>query len=244
MIQKECRICFDTFEAKTERRELCDKCQKNSGKAQYFEDKRRTQRLAEQGLHPNQQYYESTCKQCGRVWHNYGRVAELCGPACTQQYTAERATCRTCNTPLYPLGIICVSGKGYCSELCREQFKLKEARENGKIAICLHCKQEFIKKKEWDEFCCVKCRDDHKWAIAVAQGLIGICVVCGERFIKDSTDDERNTCKSKCYDAYRRENTIFITSTCEVCGSPFTHHPNLVKYTCSKECRAIRNKKR
>ena len=39
MYRKECRICGSSFMAKTERRQLCDTCQKNSSRAQKEIDK-------------------------------------------------------------------------------------------------------------------------------------------------------------------------------------------------------------
>ena len=243
MYQKECRICCTPFMAKTERRQLCDKCQKDSAKAQEQLNNAVVSNKRRLGELPSQQYHECTCLNCGKVFQHYGYKAKYCNNECNREHSASNATCRNCGVKLLPLGIVAVSGSGLCSDTCAEDYKLKEAKRKGKAAVCLMCKKEFAKKKEWDECCSRACEEALKWKTARSEGRIGICAACKKEFIKKNASDK--ICSTtKCYDTWRKETNKPVDVNCEVCGAEFQKHPNSMQVTCGKECSEVRRKKK
>lgn len=243
MYYKECRICGDNFWAKTERRELCDKCQQNPTRAQKAMDNQLLRSKARTGELANQQYYHSQCKYCGKEIHSYGRIRYFCSTECQQQHTAENATCRVCSAPLFPLGIIAKNGQGCCSEACAEKHRLNVARESGKLGVCKVCKREFIKKNEYDEdLCGAVCADKYKWFVARQNGKVGKCGVCGKEFIKKDWSNS-TTCSAVCYNESLKL-VKPVMSTCMVCGKEFERHPNSKQLVCGKMCRSALDKKK
>ena len=157
MYTKTCRICDETFEAKTNRRELCDVCQKNSAKAQREINKAVIVSKVNMGELPSQSYHLSKCKYCGKEWNTLGHAHNYCSALCRQQYNIENARCSVCGALLYPLGIICKNGKGTCSPECKEKQRWGSARLRGKVIECAICKNEFIGKSGYETTCSRVC---------------------------------------------------------------------------------------
>lgn len=242
MFSKECRICGNGFMAKTEKRQLCDRCQKNSAKYQEYADKDLIRSKARAGELPSQQYYTSVCKHCGKEWITYGGQKNFCNTECLQQYMAEKATCRVCKTPLYPLGIVAKNGQGCCSDNCTEIHRKNVAREDGRLGTCIVCKKEFIKKNEYaPDLCSTECKNKDKWNSARARGMISSCIVCKKEFIKKYMQE--TTCSTACYNESRRQMKP-VTVSCVICSKTFEKHTNAKQDVCSKECRVILNKKK
>ncbi len=241
MFEKECRICGVLFMAKTQRRQLCDKCQKDPARAQEEIDRSIRFSKWRLGEMPSQQYYAGICKYCGKEFHSYGHEREFCGNECAREHRMRTAVCPICKKQLYPLGIIVTSGEKCCSAECTEEYKMRDARSAGKAAHCKECGKEFIQKKDWDEFCCKKCEKDNMFAVARAQGKAVRCRVCGKEFISRTLDE--GTCSTACYEAYRKAlPSRMIECKCEICGKPFQRHINATQYTCGKECATVRRK--
>ena len=241
MFSKECRICGTWFDAKTERRQLCDECQKDSAKAQSKIDKSILKSRYRLGEMPNQQYYPGQCLYCGREFHSYGRSREFCCTECSEQHNAENAVCPICNCKLYPLGIFAKKGTKCCSEKCDIERKIREARSRGKTTSCKECSKEFIKKKDWDEFCCKDCEKLYAFALAMREGRVVKCKVCSKVFIRKYTEQE--TCNTYCHEVHRKMSAPpLVERKCEICGASFLKHVNAKQYTCGKACATIRQK--
>lgn len=241
MFEKECRVCGMWFAAKTQRRQLCDDCQKNSAKVQAQIDMAIIDSQRRLGELPSQQYYPGKCQYCGREFHSYGRERQFCCTECAQQHNAENAVCPICNRKIYPLGIIAKKGTKCCTDACSDEKRLRDARSKGKTANCILCAKEFIQKNDWDEFCCKNCEKEYTYKIARQEGRIAICKVCGKEFITDRGD--KVTCSHVCYETRRKATAPpQVECKCEVCGKLFLRHHNAIQYTCSKECSATRQK--
>ncbi len=241
MFDKECRICGDSFQAKTERRQLCDKCQKNSAKVQAKFDQAIYESKMRLGELPSQQYYTCQCDYCGKEFHSYGQSRKFCSNECSQEHNIHTAVCPVCKAKLFPLGIIVKRGSKCCSEKCAEQLRFDNARYKGKVAVCKACAKEFIQKKYWDEYCSRQCETSNQIEIARQQGTLALCKTCGKEFIR--TASYKLTCSVACETAYIK--TLppkTVEGRCEICGKTFQRHVNATKYTCSKECSGIRAK--
>lgn len=243
MFEKECRICGTWFEAITERRQLCDNCQKNSAKAQSKIDKAINESKYRLEELPHQQYYACKCEYCGIAFHSYGYTRRFCSTTCSQEYNIRTAVCPICGKQLYPLGIYAKIGAKCCSSDCDEERKLRDARNKGKTAYCKVCAKEFIRKKDWDEFCSKKCEIIFTWDIARKEGRLAQCKVCGKEFIQKR--DGQAVCSTACHAVHSKSTPAqLIEVKCEICGSPFKRHVNAVQYTCSKACSRARSKGR
>jgi len=201
----DCSICGETFEAKTERRKLCDKCQRNSTLAREREDKKIVANKALVGELFSQQYHTCVCKYCGKEFVRFGKVDYFCSTECLQQHIIEHAQCRICQTPLYPLGIIAKNGQGCCSDQCSETYRWKVAKEKGRISKCRNCQKEFIQKTAYAEFCSSDCSAEYKLRTAVQKDKVVVksskirakCEVCGTEFEKN-VHATQYTCSKEC----------------------------------------------
>ena len=87
---KECVICGDEFEAIRKVRQYCDKCQKNTAKARYREERAIQDSKYRMGELPSQQIKEMVCKYCGQTYHTYaGR--SYCSDRCREAYRRHAA---------------------------------------------------------------------------------------------------------------------------------------------------------
>ena len=243
MHAKECRICGSSFMAKTQRRELCDECQKDSTKAQSRINKSIELSKWRLGEAKSQQYIECICVNCGKSFHRYGRVASFCGTECSQDHAARNAKCLNCGKMLFPLGIVAKTGRGTCSETCAQEHRIKEARANNKAAFCKVCGQEFIQKKDWDDCCSKTCEKAFKWEEAKKAGLVSKCEICGKEYIAKSASGS-SVCSTACYDTWRKLNNKPVVFSCVVCGKTFQKLSSSSQLTCCKECSEIRAKER
>lgn len=241
MFEKECRVCGIWFQAKTERRQLCDSCQKNSAKAQAEIDNAIHESKRRLGELPSQQYYACQCQYCGKEFHSYGRAKLFCSAECAQEHSIRTAVCPICEKQLYPLGIYVKSGSKCCSKECNEERRLRAARAKGKTANCRVCTKEFIQKNDWDEFCCKECEASHLLDTARRQGRTARCKACGKEFVREFR--YKDTCSAACDAVYRKSVPAqLIEDKCEICGKTFTRHVNVRQYTCGRECAAVRLK--
>ena len=154
---KECVICGDDFEAIRKNRQYCDKCQKNTAKARYREERAIQDSKYRMGELPSQQIKEMVCKYCSQTYHTYaGR--SYCSDRCREAYNIENAKCIVCGVLLYPLDIIKSSGRGYCSDKCKNKMKWERAMERGDVIPCENCGKEFISSGYANVCCSNDCR--------------------------------------------------------------------------------------
>ena len=240
MHNRECAICATPFQAKTERRGLCDACQKNPAAARIRMEKAVLDSRLRAGDHPSQKYHSCVCEHCGREFVSYGSRPRFCGNTCAGDSAAENAVCGGCGVKLLPLGIVSKNGRGTCSPACKELRRLITARRNDMAGICRQCGREFAKKKYWDECCGPACDKALTWANARAAGEVRPCAACGKEFIAKHEDSE--ACSMACRERIRKAAEPNI-ALCEVCGKEFTKHPNSAQRTCGKECSEFRIKR-
>ena len=207
-MQKECVICGSSFEAKHSTRQYCDKCQKNSGKArQYMERAVNISKRNAGEFEPK--IAKKVCNQCGKEFHTYsGRNS--CSDECALRYRIENAQCKVCGVKLYPLGIECRSGSGFCSDVCKEKNRWEVARYKGNIYPCENCGKEFIHKHNGSWYCSKECSEAHRTARLKAQipppklkNITDICVICNSVFERHPNAIQY-TCGKECGKAYQK----------------------------------------
>ena len=240
MQNAECRICGTVFQAQTSRRQLCDKCQKNSGKAQAAIDKAaKNNKFVMDGY----RYHECVCKQCGKQFFRYGKKADFCSSECRALYvsvgfeTPTAKHCAMCGKEITDAK----SDSLFCSALCENEYRQTNSGILPDVIKCKACGKSLPDKRYYDDVCDKTCFDAYKWIEARQNGTATKCVACGKEFIKKY--DLHDTCSAKCSDEYRRNTTVLVEATCEICGTTFQKHANAVRYTCSKECSEIRKQK-
>lgn len=208
-----CRICGSTFKAKTNRRGLCDICQKDPARAQEKIDMAIRRSKIRMGEMPWQQARVNNpgpCNQCGKQGApSFGPHSGFCDHSCRKQYMIKTAKCKICGELLFPLGIEAKNGAGFCCEEHAEQYRWKKAEEKGNITHCEYCKKEFIGPVT-KMYCSNECYKKHRNEKASAH----------------------------CYSPVK---SVIITKNCEICNIEFKCQSYSNKLTCSDECRKIRN---
>lgn len=198
---KECIICGEEFTAVKVTRKYCDKCQRNPSKALYFHEKKLRASKYRLGEMPSQQQKEKLCKQCCKIFYTYSEDRVFCSDACTTNYKIENAKCSNCQRLLYPLGFIQRSGRGYCSDVCKEQHKWSRARSRGDAFTCKVCGKEFITSGYVQDCCSAKCANilypKPAHTPPPVQKVSMPCEVCGTVF-KKPPHVRQFTCSREC----------------------------------------------
>lgn len=207
-ITKECRICSNSFEAKTDRRELCDKCQKNSTRAQRIADRHLYESKKRLGELPSQQYHQCECKYCHKKFVRFGRSAEHCSRDCIEKSNTENAKCPVCQKLLLPLGIISTKNKP-CSEKCKHEYKWILARDRGHVGNCKECDKEFIRSNPYMDLCSKECKkvynEKHETKSLKTAQVVKVtsrCPVCRGLFQK--APKGHPACSVKCRNVYNK----------------------------------------
>ena len=94
---------------------------------------------------------EKVCKNCGKTFLTVYRGKDFCTSNCGEAYRINHAECPICHTRLIEKGI--TTGKGYCSEACREEARLQRAIQDGDYIACEQCGKKFIRKNFANRFC-------------------------------------------------------------------------------------------
>lgn len=144
---------------------------------------------------------EIVCKECGKkILTAYDRT-----------FCSTSSRCPMCNTLLIEKGNN--TGRGYCSEECKQKKRLKDAIEAGNYVPCEYCGKKFIRKNYSNRFCSKEC-------------------------FKNWTEKE----KQKKIAKYPVKPAV-QQKKCEWCGKLFTvtNEKRGQKY-CSLECRKAKNK--
>jgi len=142
-VYNQCRICGTGFEAKTARRMLCDKCQKNSSKEQARMNKAVYLSKLHSGEFMKREPQELVCKLCNKEYITYNN-SDFCSEVCQIQNFIDTARCRICGVLLISVGIELTRGGACCSDECREIRRWNRAKKKGTIRTCTICSKEFI----------------------------------------------------------------------------------------------------
>lgn len=103
---------------------------------------------------PNRRIEKCTCNVCGRKFTAYGK-AFYCSAACHQKSISIRATCPVCGARLIDKGV--TTGKGCCSDECRQKHRIQTAIQNGRYISCAYCGKKFIRHSMTNKFCSQEC---------------------------------------------------------------------------------------
>lgn len=204
---KECIICGDEFEAVRETRQYCDKCQKNSKKAQQNIDKAIINSKRHMGEFDIPK--ARTCSYCGKEFLSV-RKRDFCCKECERNYRIENNTCQWCKKPLFPE----VKAMGPTTHPgCKEAAYEAWARRKGWYRNCKHCGKEYLAKSHSQTFCSQQCSIDYKAAERVKPTEYHCCI-CKKDFIIPrnnyyDTYPKRALCSDECRAEYQRRYNLW-----------------------------------
>lgn len=205
MLEKECEICGAIFEVQYPNQKYCGECKKNPTKARAHYRKA----VFINKVNAGDLYKKTTCvcEQCGKKFSSYGK--KFCSPSCQVQHNIESAKCCNCGKPLIDFGIKIKTAGGwhYCSDACKQDFRLSRARERGQEKTCIQCGKSFVSSSTTKKFCCKEC-----YQTALAEGW-----------------------RPKQIDPPKKIELTPHTSRCAYCGKTFTTVVPHSIY-CSQDC--------
>lgn len=151
---KICEICGDEYEPTRSNQKYCKACGKNpEGARQHYARAEFINRIHAGDLHPD---HEIVCKECGRKFvSSYNR--SFCSAVCSEKHRIKTARCPVCERLLCKAGNL--TGRGYCSDECRETAVLRKAKERGNYVACEQCGKMFIRRGYSNRFCSKSCSD-------------------------------------------------------------------------------------
>jgi hypothetical protein len=211
-MKKICEICFSEFEVSRGNQKYCSECGENPDKARvrYAKAESRIASLLGERDAPK----EMVCQECGKVFLSLWEK-EYCSAECGKKHRVETAQCLRigCFNRLKDHGNL--TGRGYCSDKCREMAAVEKAEEKGDYILCSVCGKKFI-RKNYSNVCCSnecrlalrtrrkeerQCQDEAnkmKTAKYYAERLRGICPVCGKEFTRDMSAMGQKFCGAEC----------------------------------------------
>lgn len=234
---KTCEVCQSDYEAVRSNQKYCPDCAKNP-------DLSRRKLIAAEirnKEHAGDRYKvrEYTCKYCGkRFASTYG--GGYCSHACNQQHIVETAKCPVCGDLLASKGRM--TGKGCCSDECRDALALKTAKANGRYRACTQCGKMYIAKEDGSKFCSQPCY--RQWVSVnkmdkpkpVIHTRVKYCPTCGKRFEASGQQAGMKYCSPECRRAPKpkpkpsSDKNLCITcktsqADCEKFTSGHVYHP-------------------
>lgn len=149
---KTCEICSTDFEASNGNQKYCTDCGKDPAKAR--KQLMRAEIRSKYNAGDRYKVREYTCKVCGRkTLSTYNRT--FCSDACLQLHIVNTAKCPVCGVLLVSRGRM--TGKGCCSDECRDIQRLQIAKASGRYRPCLQCGEMFIAPQDGSKFCGKPC---------------------------------------------------------------------------------------
>lgn len=147
---------------------------------------------------------EKVCKNCGKTFLTVYRGKDFCTSSCGEAYRINHAECPICHTRLIEKGI--TTGKGYCSEACREEARLQRAIQDGDYIACEQCGKKFIRKNFANRFCSKECYEAYREAAKVPAKEPGkkpglakkVCPVCKKEFTVSPLQMSKRYCSVEC----------------------------------------------
>ena len=130
---------------------------------------------------------EKECKNCGKKFLTIYKSREFCSETCGEAY---RIT----------------TGRGYCSDECREKDRLQKAIRDGNYIPCEQCGKNFIRSNLASRFCCKECyekyRETHKKTPVQPQKkpavTTKVCPVCKKEFPVTPFQTTKLYCSAEC----------------------------------------------
>lgn len=235
---KTCEICAAEYNASRVNQRFCQECGKNPERA------RRRYIAAEirnkENAGDRYKVREYTCKTCGKkTLSTYNRT--FCSNTCLQLHIINTAKCPVCGALLASKGRM--TGKGCCSDECRDALALKTAKANGRYRACQQCGKMYIAKEDGGKFCSQPCyrqwvsvnKMDKPKPKPVIHTRVKYCPTCGKRF-EQSGAGNQVYCSPECRRAPKPKPTpssdknLCITcktsqAACERFTSKFVYHP-------------------
>lgn len=202
---KVCEICGDEYAENRSNQRYCKVCGKNSAKARAkYKRAEFINKIHAGDLHKPK---EITCLECGKkLLTTY--IRSFCSTVCTEGYRIRKAKCPICKTLLTEKGNH--SGRGCCSDECREKHKLQKAIEKGNYIPCEYCGEKFIKKRHDNWFCSSECSrksktEENQKKVEASQSQEKAarvaerkCEGCGEPFTWRIERATQRFCSEKC----------------------------------------------
>lgn len=199
---KICEICGAEFEPVNGIQKYCHECGKNPERVR----QRYATAVATNKRHAGEQDVpvEKECKNCGKKFLTVYKNREFCSEACGETYRIDTAECPVCHARLIDKGI--TTGRGYCSDECRDKDRLQKAIRDGNYIPCEQCGKNFIRPNLASRFCCKECyetyRETHKRTPAQPQKKPAIttkvCPVCKKIFPVSPFQTTKLYCSVKC----------------------------------------------
>lgn len=213
MEKRYCVACGEVFTPRSSSQKFCEECREHNRTALYYQKAVAINRR-HAGDYQNRKTEICNCKVCGKKFISY-KGNTFCSLACQQTSIAQHARCPICNTLLIDKGI--TSGRGCCSDECRQEFRKRNAIKANKTAVCEQCGNEFIRGSKTQRFCCKECylafRQDNKPKIEEKkqkelQKRIRVCLICKRPFEAKSWKQEDACCSEICKQKLLKANPL------------------------------------
>lgn len=197
-----CEICGAEFLPANGNQKYCPECGKNPEKAR----RGYAAAVAINRHHAGEQDIpmEKECINCGKKFLTVNKGRRFCSEDCGKTYRINHAECPVCHVRLIEKGI--TTGKGYCSEKCREEARFQRAIRDGNYVPCKQCGKKFIRSSLANQFCSKECyeiyREAHIRILAQSQKRAPvtkkICPVCKKEFSVTPFQTTKLYCSVEC----------------------------------------------
>ena len=162
-MHKECEICGKIFETMNVARKYCDDCRRSpiTRKKEYDRAYKASYARMYQPV-----VLDFKCARCGKEFRNTPKCV-IRATEGAHQYTFCSSACRDAHlAAFYRRTNFCphcgkfVSAwpERFCSEACKQAYDMDLARQNGTLAICAFCGNEYHKRNR-SRYCSKECRD-------------------------------------------------------------------------------------
>ena len=263
MTTKKCVACGEEFVPSRNSQKYCPECREKGRTAEYYD-----QRVALNRMHAGDytpKVFHNTCKVCGKEFVSVRIPKDICSIRCREKRRAETAKCPGCGVLLISKGNY--TGRGYCSEECKEKALIRNAIANGLYRPCKVCGKMFIAYGKKACYCSPECKkidSQRKKEERLKKYEENrppeheerICPICGKAFDVTRQTRGRKYCSKECRQIAverRSEETVtqkgsqpvIQTHICPICEKSFDigPHQKTRKY-CSPECAEIAQKRR
>lgn len=204
---KTCEICGIEFEPTTTTQKYCPECGKNPERTRQKYDSA----VRQNKIHAGDLYkpVEIECIVCGKTFMTTYENRRFCSNTCRREYVVNTATCPVCNIKLIEKGVL--TGRGYCSEECREKARIQKAILDERYIACEHCGKKFIRPNECSRFCSKACyeahrmehrptpaRQDEPLPFRIRPETERTCPVCGKVFPITPQQSSKRFCSIDC----------------------------------------------
>lgn len=199
-----CDICGTFFTPTTKRNILCPDCRKHPE----LKRKQLEKQIIQSKIRYDQkipQLQTKICIVCGNEFHTY-KNEHTCSQECQDKYRIQNTVCKNCKKPMTETNDQRVTKNNenwFCCDTCKQEYRIKQAKEKGHFHVCKYCNKEFIRSDEYAEFCSKTC---YKKATKSGYERTFVCINCHKQFKSTKrTDFCSETCDSMHYQKNRRQ---------------------------------------